>query len=135
MRDKTSKSDQRQVDTGGGAYVGGNVDTGGGDFICRDQNVEAQQGVSTEEFTRLLAELRLLLPRAGLDAGVAEVVDADFRVVEEQAAKEKPNGAIILTKLEGAAKMLTALSGAAVAAEKLLPMAQKAIEWAGHLCR
>jgi hypothetical protein len=31
-----ARAEQHQVDTGGGAYVGGNVDTGGGDFTGRD---------------------------------------------------------------------------------------------------
>ena len=158
MSDKNHKSDQPQINTSGGAYVGGNVDTTGAPFIGRDQVTKAtggsvivtggkvgvintgdgnvitqQQGVSLEEFANLLAEMRKLLPHAGLAPDVVEVIDADFRVVEEQAAKEKPTGAIILSKLEGAAKMLTAMSGAAVAAQKLAPLAQKAVEWAGQL--
>ena len=149
MSDKKSKTDQQQINTGGGAYVGGNVDTAGAPFIGRDQVTKAtggsvintghgnvvgqKQGASLEEFAHLLAEMRKLLPQEGLAPDVVEVIDADFRVVEEQAAKEKPTGAIIVSKLEGAAKMLTTLSGAAVAAQKLAPLAQKAVEWAGQL--
>ena len=33
-----------QVDTGGGAYVGGNVDTGGGDFVGRDKTGDVSVG-------------------------------------------------------------------------------------------
>jgi hypothetical protein len=33
-----------KIDTGGGAYVGGNVNTGGGDFVGRDKIVKAERG-------------------------------------------------------------------------------------------
>jgi hypothetical protein len=142
-----------KVDTGGGAFVGGNVHTAGGKFVGRDDvtiigdgNVvgdrsqatvikQANQGATVAEFTRLLAELRGLLPQVGLDAETAEVVDADVKVVEQQAARPKPNRAIIVSKLESVTKLLTAAAGAATAGEKLLPLAQKAVEWAGQLFR
>jgi len=34
---------ERKIDTGGGAYVGGDVDTGGGDFIGRDRIVHGDE--------------------------------------------------------------------------------------------
>lgn len=43
--------------------------------------------------------------------------------------------AIITSKLEGIAKLLAAAGGVAVAAQKLLPMAQQALEWARPLFR
>jgi hypothetical protein len=126
-----------QINPGGAAYVGGHVHAGR-DFIGRDQTItitNAPQGATVAEFVRLLADMRAALPQAGLDPDTAEVVDADFKVVEAQAGKEKPNGAVIVSKLEGAVKVLTAAAGAATAVEKLLPAAQKAIEWAGQLFR
>lgn len=134
----SDKEQPAAVNTGGGAYIGGNVRVDRGDFIGRDQTVHvtaAQQGISAAEFGRLIADIRGLLPQAGLDPDTAEAVDADFKVVEEQAKKEKPNKAVIAGKLEGAVKMLTAAAGAATAIEKLLPAAQKALEWAGQLFR
>jgi len=146
MKNKKNKSDQPQINTAGGPFVGRDqvtkatggsvIVTGGkvGDIITGHGNVIGQQqGVSLEEFAHLLAEMRKLLPHAGLAPDVVDVIDADFRVVEEQIAKKKPTVAIILSKLEGAAKMLTTMSGAAVAAQKLAPLAQKAVEWAGQL--
>lgn len=46
---------QTIVDTGGGAYVGGQVDTGGGDFIGRDSIV---QGLPADALASLLSTLR-----------------------------------------------------------------------------
>ncbi|MEZ4768459.1 MAG: hypothetical protein R2844_08530 [Caldilineales bacterium] len=52
-----------------------------------------------------------------------------MQVVEAQAAKPQPSAAVITSKLEGIAKVLAAAGGVAVAAQKLLPMAQQALEW------
>ena len=42
----SKKDRQGEVNTGGGAYVGGNVSTGGGDFVGRDKKMEAgERGV------------------------------------------------------------------------------------------
>jgi hypothetical protein len=35
---------KQKTDTGGGAFIGGNVNTNGGDFVGRDKNVTAGQG-------------------------------------------------------------------------------------------
>ena len=143
----------RQINTDGGAYIGGNVTMGGGKFVGRDDvtvvgdgNVvgdrsqatvtkQANQGATVEAFTRLLAEIRTLLPQAGLDLETAQSVDADVQVIEQQAAKPKPNATIIASKLEEVTKLLTAAGGLAIAGGKLLPLAQKAVEWAGQLFR
>ncbi|MEI2690764.1 MAG: hypothetical protein V9H69_14055 [Anaerolineae bacterium] len=136
MTDKQQPTPPASVNTGGGAYVGGNVDTGGGSFVGRDQTihqVSATQGVSLAEFSALLAELRAALPAAGLDPDTAEIIDADVQVIEQQAAKPQPSAAVITSKLEGMAKVLAAAGGVAVAAQKLLPMVQQALEWARPL--
>ena len=142
----------------GGAYVGGDVHTGGGDFVGRDK-IEAgersvifqgpasgnvistgdgavigvRQEASLEGFVRLLAKLRQGLPQAGLDRDTAAEAERDVTVAEEQAQKPKPNGAIILAKLESVTKLLTTAVTASEAAQKLLPVAHKAVQWAGAL--
>jgi di/tripeptidase len=148
----SKKDKQSKVETGGAAYIGGNASAGrdlvGRDLITTigDGNVngdhsqatvikQANQGGTIREFNDLLAELRTMLPQAELDAETAAVVDADVKVVQEQAGKPKPNGAIIISRLEGITKVLAAAGGLAVAGQKLLPMAQKAVEWAGQLFR
>ena len=141
----------KKVNTGGGAYVGGDVHTGGGEFVGRDKVVQAtagatavggdwtqaaaQQGVTGDDFVRLLAAMRELLPQSGLDTETAEVIDGDFRVIEEQAHKPQPKGTIILSKLKGVTELLTTAVAASEAAQKLLPMARQAVEWAGALFR
>ena len=144
------KKQPRPTDTGGGAYVGGDVKAGR-DFVGRDQititgdgNVVGDQssatvikqvteGATLEEFLRLMVELRQALPAAGLDHDTAEVIEADVQVVEEQAQKEKPSAPVIVAKLKGIAEVLAASGAVATAAQKLLPLAQQALTWAQQL--
>lgn len=119
-----AKPDQ---DTGGGAYIGGSVTTGGGDFIGRDQIktvtaslVGGQQGITVEEFLRLLGEVRTLLARSKIEQDTIEVIEGDFKVVEQQAAKEKPNGAIIKNKLKSVEEMAASAGKATEGIEKII---------------
>lgn len=41
---EVSMSDDRKIDTGGGAYISGGVNTGGGDFVGRDRNTSVSIG-------------------------------------------------------------------------------------------
>ena len=138
----------RQINTDGGAYIGGNVTTGSRKFVGRDDvtvvgdgNVvgnrgqatvtkQAHQGTTVEAFTRLLAEIRTLLPQAGLDLETAQSVDADVQVIEQQAAKPRTRPSVA-SKLEEVTKLLTAAGGLAIAGGKLLPLDQKAVEFGG----
>jgi hypothetical protein len=47
---KIQKGDVVSIDTGGGAFVGGDISTGGGDFVGRDK---IANGLSEEEVARL----------------------------------------------------------------------------------
>jgi hypothetical protein len=123
------------VQTGGGAYIGGNVDTGGGDFVGRDQIKTSyrQEGASIEELRKLLVEARALLPQAGLDTETAEIIDADFQVVEAQAAKDEPRGSLIKAKLKGISEMIRESGKNADAVDKILKVLAKGAAWVGAL--
>jgi hypothetical protein len=130
-----SKKDPHSVDTGGGAYIGGSVKTKGGDFVGRDQvkTVHQQQGASAEDLVKLMAEVRALLPRAGLDPDVTEVIEGDFRVVEEQAAKEQPKGGIVKAKLKGISEMIQETGKTSDAVAKILKLLGKGAALAAAL--
>jgi len=98
-----------------------------------EQHFGPETTVTPAEFARLLDQLQSRLPQAGLDAATQQVVAADVQTVQQQAAQPKPNAAIIVTKLEGIAKIITAAGGAAAAAGQLAPMIQQAISWASRL--
>lgn len=109
----------------------------GGAFVGRDQvtTTTSTQGGSLAEFTALLAEIRRSVAQVGLDADTTAALDADLRLVENQANKPAPNKALLLSRLEGAARLLTAAAGAATAVDRLLPAVQQAIAWASQLFR
>jgi hypothetical protein len=48
--------EKKQVDTGGGAHVGGNVTVTGGDFVGRDQ-IKITTGLSADEVAQRFKEL------------------------------------------------------------------------------
>jgi hypothetical protein len=147
--------DGRKIQTEGGAYVAGGVNTGGGDFVGRDKQVSAPggiaiggnashntmvvgngnvvgsrtEGVKMEDVLRLVRELQAALPASGLDEETLAVVEGDVRVVEAQLAKPEPKKHLMLPKLESVVATLTGLAGASEAVQKLLPMAQQAVQW------
>jgi hypothetical protein len=147
---------KRSINTQGGAYVEGGVTTGGGDFVGRDQNKVVVQGnvegstlvvgsdnqvtgtqnaASLTDLVRLVDEIRAQLPQSGLDPDTQEVVEGDFRVVENQLAKPEPKKALILPKLKSIAEVLTVGAVAGEAVQKLAPMVQQAIAWAQQVLR
>jgi hypothetical protein len=147
-------TEQREsnINTGGGAYIGGRVKVGG-DFIGRDKvvtagergvaiggnvsgsgNVISQlQGVTLEDLRVLVAELGHLLPQTGLNPDVAEVIEGDYQVVKKQAESDKPNGGIVKNKLKSILELLTSSGNAAGAVEKILSVGSKAMQVAGLL--
>jgi hypothetical protein len=111
------------------------VSTGGGDFVGRDQvkTVHKQEGASVEDLLKLLAEVRALLPEAKLESDVAEVDEGDFRVVEEQAAKDRPQAGLIKAKLKGIAEVIQKTGKASDGVGKILTLLTKGAALAGAL--
>lgn len=116
-----------RVDTGGAAYVGGSVDTGGGKFVGRDDHSRtiAQQGASLDELRQRVAELGRLLRQADLRGEVAEIIEADFKVIEQQAAKDSPSGLIVKSKLSSVMEALKHAAGAADHLDKMVLLGSK----------
>lgn len=130
-----SISGRDTIQTGGGAYIGGNVSTGGGDFVGRDQvkTVYQQQGVSIEDLRQLLAEIRALLPQVGLDPEIKGVIEGDFEVVESQAAKDQPMGSLIKRKLNGIAETIQEAGKTSDAVDKILKLLARGVALVGAL--
>lgn len=126
----------KHIDTGGGAYVAGSVKVEGGDFIGRDRvEVHAAQGITVQDFLRLLAQVQELLPAAGLDPETAQVAAADLRTAEEHAGREPPRGEVVLAKLKSVTELIGAAGGAATGISKIIPLLQQAVQWAQQLFR
>ncbi len=153
-----SKDNDKSINTGGEVHIRGAVSVGG-DFVGRDKVVTAgdrgvvvggnitssnvvtgngnvvgnSQGVTADEFRALLAEIRTLIPQSGLDERKVRTLEGDVETVVEEAEQEKPDGGDIVHRLEGATKALKAVGKLTDAGKKLLPMVEKAAEWAGGL--
>jgi hypothetical protein len=124
----------RTIDTGGGAYIEGNVTTGGGDFVGRDK-ITQQAGASLEGLAQLMAEMRAALPQTQMSDDTREAIEGEFTAVETQLAKPAPKKFLVLPKLEGIVKVLTGAVAAGEAVQKLLPMAQQAMQWAQQVLK
>jgi len=85
-----------QINTGGGAYVGGNVDTGGGDFIGREK---ITQGISPRDldplFAPLLAAIAQQAPADKQAAAVQQVQELKAEVAKGKQADDNKVGKIV----------------------------------------
>jgi len=131
------------------------INTGGGDFVSRNKVITAGErsvaiggdvidgtivtgngnviSPTLEDLRALIAELGWLLPQAGLNPDVAEVIEGDYQVMKKQAESDKPNGGIVKTKLKSVLELLTSSGNAAGAVEKILSIGTKAAQVAGLL--
>ena len=123
------------INTGGGAYVGGNVTTGGGDFVGRDHIGDTTHGATPEQFAALLAELRAALAQAKLDPDERQAAEGDLAAVEAQTARSQPKLSVIEAKLSSIKTLIEGAAGAGVAATGLAQVVQRGIELAQQLFR
>ena len=98
-------SENRNINTNGGAYTEGNVNLNNGDFVGRDK-VTNNQGISKEEFLQLLQTFKQDLSNSGLPEDTVESVSDDIKAVEKQLQKDEPNTSIISGLLEDANKTM-----------------------------
>jgi hypothetical protein len=142
---QTNRSLINSIQFGNGATIQGNVFTGGkhefhfGNISGSEINIagkdilKPQQAGGLPEFIQLLSEIRCSLAGSGLDQDSADAITKDIETVVNQAEKDQPKKAIILSKLKGIAELLAVAGGVATAAQSLAPLVQKAIEMAQQL--
>jgi hypothetical protein len=123
-----------EVNTGGGSYVGGNLDNRGGQFAGRDATqINNVQGASKQDLQDLVTQLRTMLQQVPLDADEKKAVETDLASVEEQIEKPEPKLTLIKRGLNGIKDVLESAAGAAVAAAPLVPLVQRGLEMAQQL--
>ena len=112
---------------------------GDGNVIGNNNRVNVNKsqttGVTVDEFLRLIGELRQAIPQAGLDPDEAAAAVADLDVVEQQVRKPQPKPAFILAKLNAILSLLATADGVWGLAERVRPLAEQAVNWAGQLFR
>lgn len=87
-----STIDARQIDTGGGAYIGGNVSLGGGSFIARDQINYAGAAPSSEmtaAFEKLTAAINKLADPVDTQVAQLAVQQLQTEAAKGDAASEE----------------------------------------------
>jgi len=85
---ETRMTDENKVNTGGGAYVGGNVNTGGGDFVGRDKISYGNEyrGVGAQEIAAAFAKLQQALETVP-DSPKKMMATQALKGLEEEAQK------------------------------------------------
>ena len=122
------------IDTGGGAYIGGQVNTGGGAFVGRDQlTVSGSESVSLAELRARVAELERLLQQVKLPAEIGEIVEGDLEVVKRQVAQDAPKGALVKNRLGSLKDLLSGAETATGLGERIVAVLGKARQLAGLL--
>lgn len=106
-RDKTTTT--QNLNTGGGAYVGGSVTvSGSGKFVGRDD--QSQTGLSAEDVAKLFASIyQQIDATSNLPPRDKEDLKADVKDVEAEAAKEaqgqQPDESFLERRLRSIARM------------------------------
>ncbi|MDG4597350.1 MAG: caspase family protein [Candidatus Contendobacter sp.] len=124
-----------RIDTGGGAFIGGNVNTGGGTFVGHDQynTIPGPPDVGLAELRALVAELGRLLRQAKLPADIGEIVESDFKQIERQVEQDAPKGAIVKSRLGSLKELLSGAETATGLGERIVAVLGKAAQLAGLL--
>lgn len=124
-KDKDDKKSNSNVNTGGGAYIGGSVSTGGGDFLGRDRTVYSSKGgiaiggnvsgsviitgngntvnnniSSSDYLVKLLQKIQIFLDTSDLANDALDEIKSDLTKAQEQIIRPEPNGEIILKRLK-----------------------------------
>jgi hypothetical protein len=94
---------------------------------------QSTTGVTVDEFLQLLDKLKYELSAVELDPDVAEAVEADLQTAETQARKPEPNRSLLLMRVANVAQMLATVDGVWGVSERLMPLAQQALEWGRQL--
>jgi hypothetical protein len=118
---ETEMKEDRKIDTGGGAYVGGGVNTGGGDFVGRDKNTSVSIGgnvngsnivlgdhniVTTSDTKNAFAPVYHAIEQSNLPAQDKTDVEAEVKEIESEIGKAgQANEASITRHLRNVGRM------------------------------
>ena len=92
-------------------------------------------GVTVDEFLELLTKLQQELGTIALNPQLSATVESDVQAVQTQAQMPEPQRGIIMAKLNGILAMLATADGVWGLAERVAPLAQRALEAAQQLFR
>ncbi len=102
-----------QVNTEGGAYIGGSVNTGGGDFVGRDKNITI--GSSTN-IQNVFAPVYTAIQHAAIPAQEKEDLTAEVKEIETAIVEGEVDEPWLARKLRALKKMAPDIAEVALAA-------------------
>lgn len=112
-----------KINTGGGAYVGGNVDTGGGDFVGRDRITNPASNLD-KLMLALEATVALKVGAAGVDQALAQVAVMHAELAKGKAADDAQLAAAVRALLAVAPDAVVAALSAPIVAGGIGPVTQ-----------
>ncbi|MDX9990882.1 MAG: hypothetical protein RBS68_02425 [Anaerolineales bacterium] len=122
-----------QVNTEGGAYIGGGVNTGGGDFVGRDKNTSVSVGGnlsgnmiigdgntinsgSTANIQNVFAPVYTAIQQAAIPAQEKEDLTAEVKEIETAIIEDKVDESWLSRRLRSLIKMAPEIGEVALAA-------------------
>lgn len=147
----SEKRSPKKVETGGGAFIAGNVRTGGGDVVGRDsikpvvrgsvRHLSAgavggtvnEDGFSLADFQRALQEFTLQVRSAQLSDTIKNAIIADAELVTEESQATEPDMELILHKVSSMGTFIERMSATTGSLTELAEFAHRIAEWAGSL--
>ena len=117
----------KQINTGGGAYVGGNVETDGGDFVGRDRTGNPTSDLDKLMF-KLAAAVALKVGTAGVDQALAQVTALHTELAKGKEADDAQLAAAVQALLIVAPEAVVAALSDPVVAKEFGPVTKDVLK-------
>ncbi len=94
-----------------------------------------EANITPQDFLNLITEIQSTLKSIHLAPDDKQGAEASLAIAKAQAKKEKPDGNTVVSSLTTALGLITQAGGAASAMGTIVPLIQKAIQFAQQLFR
>lgn len=125
---------EQRINTGGGAFIGGNLNTGGGGFVGRDQTIQTRSSEpeigSHDVFLDSIGRMRQVVAGAALDEKVAALFRDELDRLEAEWHRPEPAPMVVEIRLETLAALAVKAFGQDERAAEIAGLAQNALRLA-----
>jgi hypothetical protein len=128
------------VNTGSGNAISGGISMkgdgnviGAGNTVSVTKTRVATHGVTRDEFAALITQMSELLRTNNLNQDDRATLEMNLGTVEKEAQKDKPRLPLIESSLKSVESLVTSTESLGSVAMKLLPMLNRAVEYAEEL--
>jgi hypothetical protein len=116
--------------------IGSTIITGDANAIGNNNSINVTKtsaethGITLAEFIELLSQLRSEMLNTTLDDRLRQAIDTDVKTIEAEVEDDAPSLPLIESKLKSIESIATSAAGLGSASMALIPIIQKAIEYA-----